>query len=453
MRHLMTTRTRAIAVGMALLTAAAVGPGARAAVAPEDAGQGVALAQTVKFDPKAGGLSLGITFGQAIAAHQNLVSQATSQAINFGVIGSTLASEGCDGSAPSYPADQQPQPLRVDSRQPGADKGKTETEDGGMFTKTVRADGTPYGEAITTTAPFTIPGVLSVGGGTARTHSGLVKGVREAQATVDIDGLDLAGGVKLSALRWEATYRTNGTKQVVGKFTIGSASIGGQTIPATDPTAALMAINGALAPLGLKIVPPAAHEAGGVLFVDPIGIAVVPSAQRDALAGQVLGAAQPVRQSLFDALLAQSCKNATYITIFDLVVGSVTGAGEFALALGGAQASSGAIPKNQFSLLNGDYELGGGNVPSGPVDDTRAASLDSTSTFTPVADAIGSGPGVTPVAAGDQVAIPVPGTGHRGNRGGPLAAVGLVTLGLLALAAEGDRRKMRRAQREIAALD
>src|SRR5688500_12126615 len=89
MWHVARRRAKTMGAGVAVLTLVSMGAGARAA-GPVEPGQGVAAAQTVKFDPKAGGLSLGITFGQAIGAHQNLVAQATSQAINLGVIGSTI---------------------------------------------------------------------------------------------------------------------------------------------------------------------------------------------------------------------------------------------------------------------------------------------------------------------------------------------------------------------------
>src|SRR4051794_38692198 len=93
-----------------------------------------------------------------------------------------------------------------------------------------------------------------------------------------------------------------------------------------------------------------------------MSIGVVPNAQRDAVAGAVIGGIQPIRKALVDALLEQSCKNASYVTIFDLVVGSVTGAGEFALELGGVQATSSEIPKNGFALGSASYSLGGGSA-------------------------------------------------------------------------------------------
>src|SRR4029079_16286692 len=119
----MSRRTRvAAAVSAVVLAAGVVTSYATApASAATEPGQGSAIAQTQKIDPKAGGLSLGITFGQALAGHQNEVAQAASQAINLAVIGTTIGAEGCDGSAPTYPSDQQPQPLRIDSRDKDAD--------------------------------------------------------------------------------------------------------------------------------------------------------------------------------------------------------------------------------------------------------------------------------------------------------------------------------------------
>ena len=44
------------------------------------AGQGAAFADTMKIDPRAGNLSIGIDFGKAAADHQNSAAQAISQA-------------------------------------------------------------------------------------------------------------------------------------------------------------------------------------------------------------------------------------------------------------------------------------------------------------------------------------------------------------------------------------
>jgi hypothetical protein len=460
-------RTRRTAVGLGcvgLLTFVATEPGGASAdrsTAPRAAavvpGQGLAIAQTTKVDPRAGGLSIGVTFGTSIAGHQNTVAQASSQAINLGVIGTTLAGEGCDGGDPTLAEEDQPQALQVDSRDEGAAEGKQETEQG-AFDKRARATTAPYGEAITVTAPFGVAGVMEVGGGTARTFSGLVDGQREAHAFADVSGIKFPvlaglglGVVELSGLHWEAVNRSTGSTLVDGSFTIGSAKIAGQSIPTNDPTAALEQINAALAPIGIRIKPPVEREAGGVLFVDSMGISVVPNATRDALAGAVFDGIQPVRQSLFDALLEADCGNATFITVFDIVVGSITGAGAFNVNFGGVQASSGEVAENGFDLGFGDGlspTLPGGDVVTQPGLPTDVGGSGLTPPGTePAGD--GGGDDVDTGTEVEQAANVIP----EGKRGGALAGIGLGSLALLGAVAEGDRRKMRRAQREIPVLD
>ena len=102
--------------------------------------------------------------------------------------------------------------------------------------------------------------------------------------------------------------------------------------------------------LGVQIKPPKAHLDAGILFVDPLSVAVVPSATRDALTGAVLGGAQPVRENLYDQILKASCKFSTFITVTDILVGSITGSGSFALELGGVQATTSEL-KLSHNLL------------------------------------------------------------------------------------------------------
>ena len=63
----MSRRTRWTAIGCAIvLTGLTVATFTSGASAATDPGQGTALAQTQKIDPKAGGLSLGFTFGMHV---------------------------------------------------------------------------------------------------------------------------------------------------------------------------------------------------------------------------------------------------------------------------------------------------------------------------------------------------------------------------------------------------
>lgn len=447
--------TAVVAFAACALTFFAWGPpSAQGAPGGLQPGRGLAIAETQKIDPKAGGLSLGITMGRSIAGHQNTVAQASSQAVDLGVIGTTAAAQQCDGSAPSLPADKQPQAIQVDSRQ--ADPHQTSDQDqvAGAPIPSRRealATNAPYGEAITTTGPLDISGLIKIGQGVSRTYSGIVDDgkAREAKATVDIDGITFPGGISMSGLHWEATWRSTDDNPAKGFFTIGSASAGGQSLPTNDPSDTLAKLNDALKPLGYAVRPPKAYSRGGAQYVDPMGIEVFPSPTRDALANTLLGGIQPIREDLFTALLNQDCKNSTYITVFDVAVGAMTGGGSFNLILGGVQATSGDALSNQYCLGCGGNSspltLGGNNAsnvlsPSSAIGTSKSA----TPAAAPAANTGGGNAAAAPAAV-----TPAASTKTKGARGGAMAGVGLASLGLLGLMAEGDRRKMRRAQREI----
>jgi len=443
-------RTRRAAVGAvgALAIAFFATPGARGAPAQSDLqpGRGLALAETQKVDPRTGSLSFAVTMGRSIAGHQNTVAQASSQAYDYGVIGQTAAARGCDGGDPSLPDDDQPHASQVDSRQENPTVDVDEDKVPVPAHKYATANPTPYGEAITTTAPQTIGGFINVGGGVARAHSGLVEDAtqREAKAVVDISGLSIPlAGVEMSSMHWEATWRsTDPDNGVVGIFSIGSASIGGQALPTNDPSQTLLQINGALAALGVRIVPPTAHKGGDVIYVDPMGISIFQSPARDALLTPILGGAQPVRQSLFEALIAQDCGNATYITIFDIVAGPITGGGSFSVILGGVQASSGDAFDNAYCL--------GCNTPAPSLNtNTNTSTAAVSNTVAPSGGATTFQGDTTPAPTSPAAVAPVAATKFDGKRGGALAGVGLAGLAMVLAMAEGDRRKMRRAQREI----
>jgi hypothetical protein len=413
------------------------------------AGVGNALAQTEVVGPSFANLSLALTFGRSIAGHQNTVAQASSQAIDLGEIGATLAGEGCDGSDPTLPANQQPQAARVDSRDQNPTIDEDETFVPGVpMHKRAEATPAPFGEAVTTIAPMGVAGVLEIGAATATTYSGILNGdTREAKAVVDISGIRVAGAaglVDLSGLHWEASWRSTGDGAVTGLFSIASAKIAGVPLPTSDPAQVLDQLNTILAPVGIRLVPPQAHQSGGVLFVDPLGIDVVPSATRDAIVGTLLNSVQPIRQAVVDALAKQSCTNFTYITIADLVLGSVTGAGAFKIDLGGVQATSGEVPTSTYSL--GGQQLVTNGAAAAPSVVSSAPSSKSGTSGTASASSPQSRPTASTVSSGTK---PLTSTTPAATRGSAMTAVGLVGLGLVALMAEGDRRKMRRAQREI----
>jgi hypothetical protein len=441
--------------------AALLGSAAPAAETGFANGTGAASAQSWKVNPTAGALSVGFTFGQSLAGYTNQVAKADARGIDLGIIGSLLAAAGCDGGAPTLPADQQPQPLQADSRDPDAAAGKSAPE---TLNKTalagvsmsVKATPTPLGEAETDYAPASAPGVIQIHGAHSAAISQVVGGkTREAVATVDISSLDFAGGiVKIGGLHFQATHHTGAAKDHGGVFSMGSLVIAGQAIPTQDPAAAMAAVNTALGALGMQLRPPAIHDDGTRVSVDPLAIAIVPNAARDTLFGNILGAALPVRAALTDALLKASCKFGDVISVADIAIGSVSGTGSFSLELGGVSATTGElILSNALGQIPDLGNLGAGTAPLG---DTGSAgtvgggtALGSTSPgatglTTSAAGGTTGGSGV----GGRQLVKPIAAS-TSGSRGGMLAAVAAVGFGLLVAAVEGDRRMMRRALRMI----
>lgn len=449
--------TAVAAVLLALAVALAAGsPATRAAAADPAGGDGMpgtasATAQALKLNPTFASLSLGITVGFSAADYTNRVARAESRALDLGQIGATLAAEGCDGGNPTLPADQQPQPLRTDSRDPKAAQGYSEQEAWApIITKSVRASSAPDGEAETSAVALGDGRTVSVIGAGSRAQAHVVDGAtREALGTADVAGLDLAGLVQMRGLRWEAVHRSGRQAHAEGRFSIGSLTIGGASVPTSDPSTAFAAANAVLAPVGIQLVAPKVRVAEGVVSVDPLAIAVVPSATRDGITRPVLEAAYPLRKALADALLQASCSTASFLTIADLLVGSVTGSGSFALQLGGVQATSGVVRTTSFlrplpAPAPDVAPLGVGTRDlANPVLAPRATT---SATPAPEGAPVRSNP---PAVAPRAAAVALPAARTAGERGGALAVVGLTGLLLMLSAAEADRRLLRRWQRTI----
>lgn len=467
------TRRTAIAVGVACaLTFVATDPGAAAPGAPAqetpfNPGTGNAVAIAYKVNPVFGKLSFGITVGEAIAGHQNTGATGQAQSINLGVIGVALGGEGCNGGDPTLPMESQPQPTIVASGDPNAEKGKTEKE-AEFITKFARATAKPFAEAVSRVAPLGSAAAVEVSGGTARATSGVVAdGVREARAITELASVSILDGlIKLGDMRWEAYQRSGAETESRGTFTIGKLEIAGQSIPLpNDPLAQAKALTDALREFGgIDISMPTVTEAGGVIFVEPLKIGVVPAEMRDDLVSQLLGLPEllglppelhwdNLRTQLTNAILNLGCgkdldllgnNGGTIITVLDLVLGTATGAGSTHIELGGVQATTAEI--QGFEGL-GDFTP---PPPLPPLEDAPAdLGAPSSPSFTPPAD-VAAPPVVdtpAPVDSSPRVETAQPVAAFRGERGGPLMGVGLGGLIALAVAAEMDRRKMRRAQR------
>jgi hypothetical protein len=455
-------------VGLALVvTLAATGTGGASPTAPAAPAQSAtnlgaanAIAQTMKVNPRAGSLSLGIGFGVSLADYQNTVARAESRAIDLGIIGALAAAPGCDGGDPTLPAEDQPQPVRAEARGAPQSTGEVpEDKAAGLMTKSAEATPQPYSRAVTTTAEReVIAGVLKVGAGHSETITQFVDGTRESIARSYVSFIEFGGGAaRLEGLTWEAVHRTGAVNESFGSFTIGGGTVHevvlsgllgpvlgpGSPVP-LDPMLALRTVGDAIRPFGLNLAVPQSYSAGGFQFVDPLKVGFVPAEIRDSLVNAVFEGARPVREPLVDALFDADCSFETLVTVADIALGSFTGAGDFNLELGGVQATT-----RDFGATCFLCSTGGGLGPTiGPVNLGGGPSVlggTAAPSFTPAAAPPAATPAANPTTTEREIAP----ASSVGKRGGALAAVSLVGIGLLAAVAEGDRRKMRKAQRLI----
>lgn len=449
-------RTLSVAAVWAVVMAGLllVSPSSASGQEAVEPGLGNAFAQGFKIDPRSGRLSLGIGYGVALAGHQNTVAQAESRSVDLGIIGDTLAGEGCDGGDPTLPEEDQPQHLTASSRDEDAGTEKRETEY--QVEKVVFADGTPLARSEATTMAAGDASAIQIGATHSETESGIVDGARVARARTEVSSITFAGGaVVLTGLEWNAVYQTAPTELTEASFTIDGIEVAGQRlpIPEENPAGPIAEANAVLNPLGFTIEPPTTRIEAGIAFVDPMRIGVVPSDTRDGATGPLFGAVQPIRQSLFDAIIEQDCGNATYILVADIVLGSITGAGSLSLEVGGVTATSDELVTSSFleGLPGGAPSL----PPAPPATGGTTVRESRTSPPPPSSGPATPGPAPAPAAVSDpspapsdEVAVgsvqPV-----SGSRGGPLVAVGLGGLALLTALALADVHKMRRAQRSV----
>ena len=447
----MTTAVAAL-LGVLLLTTAQASSQTTPAASFSN-GTASASAQSVKVNPTAASLSIGATIGISLAGYQNDVAKAEARGIDLGVIGTTLAGEGCDGGEPTLPAEQQPQPLVADSREPDAAGGKSAPEAIAGITlpaiqKVARATSEPMGEATTLSAPVGRAGVVEVAGARSNALVSVVEHrTRRAVATTEIAEISLGGGVvKLGGLKWQAVQQTGADEADTAAFTIGNVTVGGVpvAIPSGDLGPVFTTVNQALAPLGIELRAPALRNVGDVVAVDALAVAVIPSPTRDAVSGQLLGTLQPVREALIDALLDLDCGNATYVTLADVALGSFTGSGSFSLELGGVIATSREL---QFTSLL-QPPGGPGLIPGTPDELIPGQPPSLSGSVEAPSGGAGVGGARSQKNPPSQAAAPIAATGE-GARGGKLAALAGGVLLLLALAAELDRRKMHAAMKTV----
>lgn len=445
----------------------------------DTASQGNSYAQLMEITPHDGSLAVGAVFGESLAGYTNSFARAQSQGVDLGAVGDSMQGYNCGPPNPTV-VSAVPQPLETETGQQGASDGVTQGPSQSDYgaNEFVKADGTPYGEADTTYAgPVSAPGnAFSVSGMHSRSWSGVVGGVSEAGATVDIGELDLGGGaVILHGLHWETVDPFGPGTKATSFFTVGHVVIGGNTLPYTPDLGSVQAaVNQALAPLGIEISLPSPFTQQGTDFVPALSVNVVPNAARDGVTDQVVqglegknGPYYPIANGLENGfasdpspysnlgavednqagqqIAAALCHSDTAFTVADVTVASFDGGGHFTASLGGVQAATSAVPPPQYDLA----ALGFGSITSAgsstfvPGTDGSLASLAAGDGGGAGGGAgAGSGPGPGSLALGSRA-----GGLLRGAAAGSLLWAVLGGLVLMGALVEGDRRMMRRAQR------
>ena len=349
-------------------------------------GTATGIAQALQVAPRTGGFAYTMSVGNAIAQYRGSLAQAETQLLDLGLIGTSLTAEGCDGSKPTIDPSDVPQPLIVESDQgnKSASHDYAGNSQGGLMAagghESVTATTVPSSQATFQGGVVGAPGFFEASGMTTSSTAQLISGkARIATADASVGRLSLLNdAVVLHNLHWTATVRTGSNPARSGTFTMGDATVAGQTIPVTPSTAGtvLDSINKAIAQTGLHLtLPQPSKTADGGIAIPPLSVGIDDSQTGGSLLNPIDTATQPVQQQLAQALLSFSCKTGTLLLLKDIGLGTVDGTGGFDLKFGGVSAGTTAIAfTNPFGSAQFGSAAGSLNGPSGTAANPRTTT-------------------------------------------------------------------------------
>lgn len=391
-------KTAAVAAAIAIAFAA----GAPAALGADTSstfrnGTGIATAQVIRVAPGVGNLGLATTVGTSLSKVANRVAEAQAQAVDLGLVGSSLTARACDGSAGALRPDQLPQPVVADNRKGDSSVSADELPIAGSplggGRKEARASVAPSSEADVTGVVANLDPLVQVSNGKSDAITRIVdKNAREAVGTSSID-LSLGGGaVVLKNMQWRADHRTGANQSIAGDFSIGDGTIGTLPAPIDQMKALEDGINTALNGTGIDVsMPHIEHitKPNDVIVVTPMVIEIKDTPVGKAALGPVLSGTREQREQFFNTLAAAYCQSEGVLLVGEIGLDVVSGTGFLRIELGGVSATTGDP---------GDFNPFGSNEPIGPIADVLPAVLGAVNSSVPPLTATGIE--APPVSAG-----------------------------------------------------
>lgn len=316
-------------------------------------GEAEASADTFSVALRRGNANIAIGFGSSFAGYRDITGTAEAKGLDMGVIQLLLGTnEQCDGSPPVLNPDSFTPPSRTDSTFADAPKSRRVEafmpgvgDDGpgdSVGFQDAMATKKPSATGLTETPAADIF-VLALDNARTETFAQLDNGTREARAVMTADELRVFGGLfTFTKPRWEAVATSGASATERGSFTFERATVLG--IP-RSPADAMRDLKGfkdgleeLLRPLGVKLELPTVQQDEGRVRVTPMAFKIENMPLGAEVIAPILGAAQPYREALEQQLLAEDCTVESTLTILDLILGVLAGAGSVEILAGGVSA-------------------------------------------------------------------------------------------------------------------
>ncbi|HVS67544.1 MAG TPA: hypothetical protein VHE56_03245 [Mycobacteriales bacterium] len=401
-------------IGVVAMAAAVVAAAAPAQAAPAAGGtefvpgSAVATSQAFQIDPRDAGLAATITFGRSVAQYRNNLAQASSQALDLGLIGNSLTVQ-CGATPPTLTPGQLPKAITAESN---AGESEDDRNSGGATNQFatavagdehVKATPAPNENAIASYdgGLIDIPTVISLHGLSSSAHAHLYQGqAREADSTADVNAIDLAGAVQLGGLHWQTSVRTGTKPASSSTFTVSTVKIAGQSLPTASSGSLLStfkAVNAAIAPSGLHLTIPEVSHDNGALAMTPMSIGIDHSALGKMLLVPILNIVHTIFDPVATAINKSFCTFGSLYGAVNLLIAGLDGVGQFDLDIGGTTATTNDTTyANPFG--NGDTDTSSG----GPLPGITSSSA-------PIGGSGGGGGGLPlPTASGAPAPVPSP---------------------------------------------